>query len=167
MPPTITSVLVNPMELYPGQTDVTVDVTVTDDLGVTAVESVAFDSSTGSFVSEQIPLSLASGDALNGTYNGTIVIPLSIIDGFYQIVVFAANTMSDPLVYSSWDINDDWVINLMRGVTEPSEPIPSDSPSEPNEKEKCCCDVSINITAGPVNIYVCGPNSKSQSDMPP
>jgi hypothetical protein len=165
MPPTITSVAVDPMILHPGQTDVYVDVTVTDDLGVTVVEAVAFDSSTASFVSDQITLALASGDSLNGTYNGTIVIPLSVSDGFYQIVILAANTMSDPNDYTSLDINDDSVITLTRGA-EPPVPTPEDGSSETNAKGKCCCDVSININAGPVNIYVCGSDTNSQTDIP-
>jgi hypothetical protein len=166
MPLAITAAAINPTILNAGQTDVVVDATVTDDSGVTAVEAIAFDSSTGNFVSSQITLTLATGDTLNGTYRGTIVIQPSISDGQYQIIVIAGNAMSDPTNFSGFAINDDSVISVERGVTGPVVPTPNNGSSETNEKARCCCEVSINVTSGPVNIYVCGQDSRVKSNMP-
>ena len=160
MVPNFTLVQVNPLVLNTGQTDVAVTATVTDDTGVTSVLAVPYDVNEGSAITSETTLTLESGDNLNGTYTGTIVIPPEIIDGQYGIAVLAANAESVEGDFSTYAINTDNTITLARGVGggggEPGD-IPSDTD---DQSDKGCCKVSINISSGPVNIYVCGTENK-------
>jgi len=61
----------------------------------------------------------------------------------------------------NWDtyaISYENIITLERGISEPGEPR---EPGDTNDKkDEGCCKVSINISSGPVNIYVCGTEKK-------
>jgi hypothetical protein len=166
VPPTITLVAASPTTLYAGQTDVKVDANIIDDsgAGVTYASALAYVPSTGEYVGSETALTLISGNMLNGIFSGTLVIPPSIIDGTYQIVVFAANALSNWDDFSTIAVNDESLVVLDRGVTGPDQPSPTDGASETNEKEKCFCNVSINVNSGPVNIYVC--RSDTKFDIP-
>ena len=149
MPPSIISVEINPLVLSADESDVIVRATVTDDGGVTRVFAGAWDPTITDVYETE--MTLVSGDNLNGTWTGTIVIPFGISGGLFQIAVLATNADTVEEDYSTYGYNDESVITVIR----PGEP------GESGEKEECCCKVSINVTAGPVNIYVCGSEKKS------
>jgi hypothetical protein len=156
-PPEITSVNVLPTVLTAGQWQVTVTATVTDEVGVIGVAAVAINPYLLLPVSDYMELGLDAGTPQNGTWNGSVIIPTGNDDGDYHIQIIAAD---EDYNYVE---NDDLIVSVQRG---PEVQPPPDGPSEITENGKCCCEVSINITAGPVNIYVCGPDSKLESNIP-
>ena len=145
MLPNITLVQVNPFLLNTGETNIVVTATVTDDGGVIDV-----------VVTAETPLTLESGDSQNGIYTGTVVIPLApdIIDGLYGVAVLAANAEAVQGDLSTYAINTDSMITLQRGNGG------NGGNADDDNSDKGCCKVSINISSGPVNIYVCGTESK-------
>jgi hypothetical protein len=79
------------------------------------------------------------GTPQDGTWNGTVSIPMGIEDGDHYGVAIKAGDEAGNYVESQ-----DLKINIHRGTVPPVSP---------SEKGKCC-DLSININSGPVNIYV-------------
>jgi hypothetical protein len=128
---------------------------------VTAVYALLFDPLLGTAGNETV-LMLISGTDLNGTFQGTMVIPLDINNGDYQVVVLAANITTIPEDYSTYGINDDRILHIVRSVSGPEEPPGPVEPGETDTKDAGCCKVTININAGPVNIYVCDPEKKTE-----
>jgi hypothetical protein len=162
MLPNITSVGVSPSSLNTGENDIVVNATVTDGTGVTSVSAVLIDSE-GWIVTDVTSLTLESGDSLNGTYTGTVVVPPDASDGQYQVAVLASNAETVEEDFGTYGIYVyEEFITLVRGISEPDKP--GDTPPDTNEEaDKCCCKVSINISSGPVNIYVCGTEPKINS----
>jgi hypothetical protein len=151
-PPVITSMNVNPPVLTAGEGQATVTVTITDDVGVISVAAVVIDRYTLLPVSIWNELGLDLGTPQDGTWNGTIIIPYGIEDGDHYRVAIRASDEAGNYIESQ-----DLAISLQRGTGPP--------PPETNGEGKCCCDVSININSGPVNIYVC--RSDMKPDIPP
>ena len=149
----MTLVEINPMSLKAGQTDVFVKATVIDDVGVRVVTVSAHDTSKSKEIG-LTALTLVTGSPMNGTYQGTIVIPPEISDGEYQIIL-AALVAEDKLVS-----NNVATLSVKRGVTGNS-----DGDDDTTAKEKSCCKVTINVSAGPVNIYICGSDTKTQTEI--
>lgn len=156
MLPNITLVQVNPFLLNTGETNIVVTATVTDDGGVIDVVAVPYDVNEGWAITAETPLTLESGDSQNGIYTGTVVIPLApdIIDGLYGVAVLAANAEAVQGDLSTYAINTDSMITLQRGNGG------NGGNADDDNSDKGCCKVSINISSGPVNIYVCGTESK-------
>jgi hypothetical protein len=156
MLPNITLVQVNPFLLNTGETNIVVTATVTDDGGVIDVVAVHYDVNEGWAITAETPLTLESGDSQNGIYTGTVVIPLApdIIDGLYGVAVLAANAEAVQGDLSTYAINTDSMITLQRGNGG------NGGNADDDNSDKGCCKVSINISSGPVNIYVCGTESK-------
>jgi hypothetical protein len=185
MIPTISSVKINPVNLKKGDTEVTVEATVSDDVGVTEVGVLLNHPFKGTIAN--ISLAIISGDALKGTYLGIVHVPLDIMDGTYQIVVVALNALSvegDNSTFAGYESD----ITLERGVIggggqAGDGPVDGsqtcDGPvdgsqsgdgqtgggAEPHTNE-CCCKVIINVSEGPVNIYVCRADSIHKIDTP-
>jgi len=160
-PPEITSVSVDPPVLTAGQFQATVTVTVTDDLGVISMAGVVINRETLLPVSNwnDFGFGLIDGTPQDGTWNGSVSIPEGNEDGdHYRIAIRAID------VAGNYAENQDLPINVQRGTELPPLPTPDVPISETSEKGKCRCEVSVNITAGPVNIYVC--RSDTKSDIP-
>jgi len=159
MLPNITLVQVNPLVLNTGETNIVVTATVTDDGGVIDVVAVPYDVNEGWAITAETPLTLESGDSQNGIYTGTVVIPLApdIIDGLYGVAVLAANAEAVQGDLSTYAINTDSMITLQRGNGGNGG---NGGNADDDNSDKGCCKVSINISSGPVNIYVCGTESK-------
>lgn len=166
MVPSISSVILdspsvsNTDVLQGTETDLKVTATITDATGVTAVYALLFDPLLGT-VGVQTMLSLISGTELNGTYQGTMVIPMDVINGDYQVIVLAANAETIEDDYSTYGLNDDRILQILRDSSGPVTP-PGIPPGEDDKNDTGCCKVTININAGPVNIYVCDPERKTE-----
>jgi hypothetical protein len=156
-----TTTILNTETLAGTETDLKVTATVTDDTGVTSVHAFLFDPLLGTGGNETV-LTLISGTDLDGTYQGTMFIPLDVNNGDYQVIVLAANAATVPDDYSTYGINDDRILHILRDEPEPPGPV---EPGETDTKDTGYCKVTININAGPVNIYVCDPEKKTE--IPP
>jgi len=121
------------------------------------VAAVAINRNTLVPVGDWNDLGLDVGMPQNGIWNGTVNIPMGNEDGNYSIAIAAVD---EALNYVE---NEDLIVNVQRGSEVPPTP---DGPPPETKEEKCCCEVSINITAGPVNIYICDPDSKLKSNIP-
>ena len=135
---------INLTVLHAGETGVRIEVIANSDVNIGPVQAVAFDPSTGTNVSSYTVLTKTSGSMNSGTFNGGVDILPTVSDGTYPIVVEVRDSRSDDKDRTTYQVNADHVVNLERGT-----------PPGTNTEGKCCCDVSINISAAPVNIYVC------------
>jgi hypothetical protein len=153
----ITSVSVVPTVLTADQRKVTGNATVTDDVGVIEAVAVAINRNTPVPVGDWNDLGLDVGTPQNGTWNGTVAVPTSNEDANYSIATAAVD---EALNYVE---NEDLVVSVQRG---PEVPLAPDGPRREIFEEKCCCEVTINITAGPVNTYVCDADSSLIPNIP-
>jgi hypothetical protein len=149
--PFINTVTLNPPEFTKGISEVSISAKVTDDVGVNKVWARLFESGTSAPISGSgSELSLTEGSPQDGTWNGVLTIPLDVSDGNYQVVSYATDVAGNSAESNVLDLK------LSRGETQNSD----DAKKGPSSE--CQCNVTINITAGPVNIYVCPPESTAK-----
>ena len=161
MVPTIVSVGLDKTTLSGTETNLYITATITDETGITAVYALLFDPGLGLTYAETL-LSLSSGTNLDGLYSGTMDIPLDVPNGTYIIGILAANASTVLDDYDTFGINQDTLLSIERSVSGPGEPSGPVEPGESDTKDNGCCKVTININAGPVNIYVCDSYKKAE-----
>jgi hypothetical protein len=133
----------NPLNLTAGQTQIEVTAQVTSDSPVTLASAQI----------DGLAIAYVHLDPVSGTtpptyqFHGFMDIPLLLNDGICLILVSFKNEHGDYVT------NNTTKILLARSIIQP-QPQPEPQ-SQPDETDKCCCKVSLNITGGPVNIYIC------------
>jgi hypothetical protein len=188
MIPSLGPVKVNSLVLKKGETEIIIEATVTDVIGVVAVGATVYDPSSDKAIIASVELKLVKGDKLGGIYSGIIVIPLGIKDGHYIIMVTAYNSMSRTYNSTSYAVNTENELIVEReesgagGIGGPGGVVGTGNTdvvvgrtggraggtggvgdeSDTSATEKCCCKVTITVSAGPVNIYVCSHDSKPE-----
>ena len=187
MIPAVGPVKVSSLVLKKGETEIIIEAYAADPMGigVVAVGATVHDPYLDKQIVPGVELKLVRGDKIGGYYNGIIVIPLGIKDGHYIIMVTAFNSMSRTYDSTTYAVNNeneliverdesgaggtgggivgtgktDVVVGKTDGTGGGTSSVSDES--DTSATEKCCCKVTITVSAGPVNIYVCGSEKKS------
>jgi hypothetical protein len=122
--PTVSSVVIEPATLRPGQTDVRTSIRVTSNVVIHELRALVDRSQFGNIMN--IPLFLQQGsNPGEGTWSCTISIPPNIPDGEYSINYLYLNPTNgglDPLEFTSLTESQTRTVRLQRSTTPDTEP---------------------------------------------